>query len=239
MHSPFNSVRARLSTFCLMLVSLHRTSRSSSVLFVTIHALEHCHSTTVHRELPSAITCLLAGLPMPSYVAPYPTNMSAIENVAIDLRPSPMHAWSYEQLHSLCSHLFLSPFRVLLNCPHQVSIITHQQPLLDYLSHPTTLYFFSMCYLFNSISARLSTFCVPLFLLSCLVVCAEHLGVLSALFITICALEHCRIITSHHPLLHSLFTASLCQVIAASVTKYCHMPKICCSSWRKNDLSIS
>jgi hypothetical protein len=39
-----------------------------------------------------------------------------------------------------------------------MSIIIYQQPLPDYLSHPTTLFFFTMRSLFDSLSVRLPAF---------------------------------------------------------------------------------
>jgi hypothetical protein len=60
-----------------------------------------------------------------------------------------------------------------------------------------TLSFFPIRSLFNSLSARLSTFCSPLFLLPHLVICAEHPRALSVPFTTICVLERCCTVTRY------------------------------------------
>jgi hypothetical protein len=79
MCSLFNSVSARLSTFylplsLLMFVNLHKTSRSFKCSCP--RALSY-----YHQSPPSTMTRPLSNLPLSSYVAPYPTDMSVTKNV--------------------------------------------------------------------------------------------------------------------------------------------------------------
>jgi hypothetical protein len=122
-----------------------------------------------------------------------------------------------------------------LHCPSDLPM-THQH-LFYYLSHPMTLSFLSIRSLFNSLSARLSTFCLPLFFLS-------HLCSLCRTSQSFeCALHHVPFvplniaapllsIMSHHPPSHALFPASPCQATLLHIWSICG--GACYGSWEEN-----